>query len=59
MEFPEYAVYVIAASWSTLACTGVWRSEKGWIDRLGRIFGLCWLVHSSCVWIYELAKVIW
>ena len=59
IAFPEYAVFAIAAAWSILALTGVWRSEKGWIDWLGRLFGVCWLVHPCCVWGYEFVQAVW
>ena len=38
------AGYVVAAAWLTLAITGIRRTEPGWIDRLGRIFGTYWII---------------
>lgn len=36
-------------SWGLLAVTRRWRPEKSWIDRLGRVLGVCWWIVS---WIY-------
>jgi hypothetical protein len=30
--------------WVTLALSGRWRPARGWLDRLGRVLGCCWLV---------------
>ncbi len=38
------AGYVVAVTWLTLAITGRRRPEPGWIDRLGRILGVYWIV---------------
>ena len=57
--FPDFLVFAIAAAWFTLAVSGVWTSEKGWIDWLGRLFGVCWLVHPCCVWGYEFVQAVW
>jgi hypothetical protein len=35
----------VAGTWFTLIVTRRWRSERGGIDRLGRILGACWLVE--------------
>ena len=54
------AFRAVCACWTTLALSGVWRSEKGWIDRFGRTLGVCWLGYPSCCWIYWLAKkLLW
>ncbi len=34
----------IPLAWAALAMRGRWRPEPGWIDRLGRILGVCWVV---------------
>jgi len=34
----------VAVAWGILAITGRWRSECSWIDRLGRVIGLLWIV---------------
>ncbi|SIO36337.1 hypothetical protein SAMN05444166_4109 [Singulisphaera sp. GP187] len=34
----------IAGCWITMAMMGSWRSEAFWIDRLGRLLGICWIV---------------
>jgi hypothetical protein len=33
----------VAATWSLLALTRRWRPEPVWIDRWGRLLGLCWI----------------
>jgi hypothetical protein len=33
----------IAAAWLSLALAGCWRPEPGWIDRTGRLLGICWI----------------
>jgi len=37
------AVAVIAA-WLILGITRLWRTEPSWVDRLGRVLGVCWIV---------------
>jgi len=34
----------IAAAWLILALSGCWRPERTWIDRLGCLIGLAWIV---------------
>ena len=38
----------IAGSWAALALIGMWRPEPGWIDRLGRILCILWIV-GPCI----------
>jgi hypothetical protein len=33
-------------SWGTMAFCGVWLAEPAWIDRLGRLIGMAWIVLS-------------
>ncbi len=33
----------IAGAWLILALSGRWRSDPGWIDRLGRLLGCLWI----------------
>ena len=33
----------IAGAWLLLALSGRWRSDRGWMDRLGRFLGSCWI----------------
>lgn len=44
----EYATYsagvAVAAAWAGLAATGSWRSQRDWIDLLGRILGCYWML---------------
>jgi hypothetical protein len=34
----------VAAAWMVLAFGGWWRAEPGWVDRLGRLLCLTWIV---------------
>jgi hypothetical protein len=45
----------VAAAWLLLAVSGRWRSEPGWLDRLGRILGTFWIaiIPFSCWWDYH------
>jgi hypothetical protein len=38
--------YTVLAAWLVLALGRRWRSEPGWIDRLGRFLGVAWIVWS-------------
>ena len=42
---PSLLVYPVAIplAWAALAMSGRWRPEPGWIDRLGRLLGICWI----------------
>jgi len=33
----------VAGAWLLLALSGRWQSDPGWIDRLGRVLGCCWI----------------
>lgn len=50
---PTKAIYSVAAAWTTLCLVGDWESEKGWIDRLGRLLGLYWISYPILAWIVE------
>ncbi|MFO0887763.1 MAG: hypothetical protein U0790_01310 [Isosphaeraceae bacterium] len=41
---PRAAGLAVAVSWLTLALCGRWRPDRGWLDRLGRLLGVCWIV---------------
>jgi hypothetical protein len=53
LGLPSKAVFAVAAAWTTLGLVCGWESEKGWIDRLGRLFGLYWIVYPILTWIVE------
>ena len=36
--------YAVATVWLVLALSGRWRPEKSWIDRLGRVLGVIWIL---------------
>jgi hypothetical protein len=42
----------VAATWLALMFSGRWRPERGWIDRLGRILGGCWILFVFVQWEY-------
>jgi hypothetical protein len=33
----------VTAAWVNLAVCDRWKPEAGWIDRLGRAVGVCWI----------------
>lgn len=37
----------VAASWTAARLAGRLRPEPGWIDRLGRVLGTCWIVFAA------------
>jgi hypothetical protein len=41
----------VALAWVVLLLSGRWRAERSWIDRSGRIVGVCWLaLLPPCVY---------
>ena len=53
LGLPTKAVFSVAAAWATLGLVGGWESEKGWVDRLGRLLGLYWLSYPILAWVVE------
>jgi hypothetical protein len=43
-----YCGFGVAVAWIALAMTGCRRPEPGWIDRTGRLLGVCWIVLWCC-----------
>jgi hypothetical protein len=37
------AGYSVALTWLVLILSGRWAADRGWLDRLGRFLGLCWI----------------
>ena len=35
----------ILTTWSILFLSGRWRSERSWVDRAGRVLGVCWIIQ--------------
>ena len=40
---PRVAGYSVALTWLVLILSGRWAADRGWLDRLGRFLGLCWI----------------
>ena len=38
--------FAVVIAWGTMLLVGRWRAEPSWIDRLGRIVGLGWIVMA-------------
>jgi amino acid transporter len=38
--------FAVAIAWGTLALVRRWRPEAGWVDRLGRLVGVGWIVMA-------------
>ncbi len=58
LGLPSKAVFSVAAAWATLGLVGGWESEKGWIDRLGRLFGFYWIGYPILAWIVEIVAAL-
>jgi hypothetical protein len=43
----SWAAPAVAGAWLLLIFSGRWRSDSGWMDRLGRTLGACWLVLEA------------
>jgi hypothetical protein len=43
----SWAAPAVAGAWLLLMFSGRWRSERGWIDRLGRTLGALWLALEA------------
>jgi hypothetical protein len=46
----------VAVSWLVLWLAGLWRTEPSWIDRLGRVLGVYWIVFGLAFWVVDLVK---
>ncbi len=46
---PLMAGGAVAAEWSLLVLNGRWRPSPSWLDRLGRLVGLLWLVSIAAL----------
>ena len=42
--------FAVVGGWLSLAMAGRWRPEPGWIDRAGRLVGVCWIVATLLWW---------
>ena len=49
---PEAIGPAVATAWIGLALSGGWRSERSWVDRLGRLLGAVWIASYFAVFIY-------
>jgi hypothetical protein len=58
LAFPSKAVFAVAAAWATLGLVGGWESEKGWVDRLGRLFGIYWIGYPILASIVEIMAAL-
>jgi hypothetical protein len=44
----------IGLIWLTLVLTDRWRPQRDWLDRLGRVLGVAWIVVFLLAWWWEL-----
>jgi hypothetical protein len=44
---PRTAGYAVALTWLSLFVSNRWSADRGWLDRLGRILGSCWIAQGS------------
>ena len=56
----EYATYsagvAVGAVWVVLASGGIWKAERTWVDRLGRVLGVYWLMMIPLVLIRPFSR---
>ena len=53
---PMLVGWAVAVAWMTLLIGRCWRAESSWIDRLGRIAGVCWIVvgfATTCLFLID------
>jgi hypothetical protein len=50
LQLDSRAMLIVAAAWGVLVLSGRWRAEPSWIDRLGRLIGLGWIVLRLADW---------
>jgi hypothetical protein len=43
---PCIAGFAVAMSWLSLFVGGHWAADRGWLDRLGRLLGSCWMAQG-------------
>ena len=41
--------WTVAAIWLVLVLSGRWRTERSWIDRLGRLLGVVWIAAAIAI----------
>jgi hypothetical protein len=49
MVLQVYSATAIAGAWLTLILASWWRPERSWIDRFGRLLGVCWILLGLCL----------
>ncbi len=42
----RWASPAVIGAWAALGWSGLWRAERSWIDRLGRVVGIYWLMYA-------------
>jgi hypothetical protein len=48
--YGQIVSYAILGGWLILCLTGQWRADPNWLDRLGRLIGLCWFTFTIVSW---------
>lgn len=48
--YAQEVSFAVAGGWIALAISGRWRTEPGWIDRMGRIIGIVWILVTVVEW---------
>jgi hypothetical protein len=43
----SFTGWAVGAAWTVLWLAGVWRAERSWIDRTGRVLGIYWILNSA------------
>jgi hypothetical protein len=52
----DYIGAAVAVTWLLLWLGGGWRGESAWIDRLGRLLGVFWIVLGVAFWVAHIVR---
>lgn len=51
----HFCAFAVFGAWLTLALSGCWRGERGWIDRSGTCLGAAWIGTLLTRWAHDIA----
>jgi hypothetical protein len=52
----EEGMFAVVGAWMVLAVSGLWEPRRDWIDRVGRVLGVLWIVATSY---YHFRDLFW
>jgi hypothetical protein len=50
VDYAQHVGFALMGGWIALLLSGRWRSEPGWVDRLGRLLGINWIAVAVLSW---------